>query len=166
MGKPVAMLDNALKELGQLPQCRLLEVSRYYRTPPWGEPDQPDFINAVARIETRLSAGDLLAQMLALETRLGRRRTQKRWGPRLIDLDLLLCDNCGQINRPGLIVPHPRMAERAFVLVPLAELAPGLVVPGQGRVDELLNRLDRAERDAVRPLPRRPDNAHKQGDFS
>jgi len=163
------MLDNALKELGRLPGCRLIEVSRYYRTPPWGEPDQPDFINAVARIETWLSASDLLAQMLALETRLGRRRTQKRWGPRLIDLDLLLCDNCdncGRINRPDLIVPHPRMAERAFVLVPLAELAPGLIIPGQGRVDELLGRLAPADRDAVRALPERQDNAHKQGDFS
>src|SRR5690625_7998276 len=129
------MLDNALKELGQLPQCRLLEVSRYYRTPPWGEPDQPDFINAVARIETRLSAGNLLAQMLALETRLGRRRTQKRWGPRLIDLALLPCDNCGRSNRSDLIVTHPRMAERAFALVPPAAPAPGRSLPGQDRVD-------------------------------
>src|SRR5690625_6815743 len=142
------MLDNALQELGRLPGGRLIEVSRYYRTPPWGEPDQPDFINAVARIETRLSASDLLAQMLALETRLGRRRTQKRWGPRLIDLDLLLCDNCdncGRINRSDLIVPHPRMAVRAFVLVPLAVLAPGRILSGRGRGGEVVWR--RAEDD-------------------
>lgn len=159
------MLDKALEQLGQLSGSRLLEVSRYYRTPPWGEPDQPDFVNAVARLETRLSASELLAEMLALETRLGRRRTQKRWGPRLIDLDLLLCGD-QQIDRPDLVVPHPRMVERAFVLVPLAELAPGVTIPGHGRVDELLGRLAPAERDAVRVLPERQDNAHKQGDFS
>jgi 2-amino-4-hydroxy-6-hydroxymethyldihydropteridine diphosphokinase len=103
--------------------------------------DQPDFINAVARIGTSLDPQDLLAGLLAIEQQAGRVRNAERWGPRRIDLDLLLYGD-QQIAMEGLQVPHPRIAERAFVLLPLAELDPLIVLPGQGRIADLLQRLD------------------------
>ena len=140
-------LHAVLAELGQVPGCRLLRHSSFYRTAPWGMQDQPDFINAVAELATRLSADALLQQLLAIERRHGRERSGPRWGPRLIDLDLLTYGDC-EIDLEGLQVPHPRIAERAFVLLPLAELAPQLEIPGQGRVIELLKALD--DSDCVR----------------
>lgn len=135
------VLHTSLAELGEVPGCRLLRHSSFYRTTPWGMQDQPDFINAVAELATGLSAVALLRQLLAIERRHGRQRSGPRWGPRLIDLDLLTYGEC-EINLDGLQVPHPRMAERAFVLLPLAELAPQLEIPGQGRVIEMLKALD------------------------
>jgi 2-amino-4-hydroxy-6-hydroxymethyldihydropteridine diphosphokinase len=102
--------------------------------------DQPPFLNAVAELETRLGACELLGRLLEVERRLGRVRGAQRWGPRTIDLDLLLY-GCETIDEPGLIVPHPRLHERRFVLVPLLELAPDLTVPGRGRVSALLAEL-------------------------
>lgn len=137
-------LHAVLAELGELSGCRLLRHSSFYRTAPWGMLDQPDFINAVAELATRLSANQLLQQLLEIERSHGRERSGPRWGPRLIDLDLLTYGE-SEINIDGLQVPHPRIAERAFVLLPLAELAPQMEIPGQGRVIELLTALDNSD---------------------
>jgi 2-amino-4-hydroxy-6-hydroxymethyldihydropteridine diphosphokinase len=115
-------------------------VSSVRETDPVGLVDQPRFLNAVARIETDLRPPELLDRMLATERELGRRRDGPRFGPRTIDLDLLIYGD-EEIDEPGLIVPHPRLAERRFVLEPLHELDPGLVVPGRGRVWDLLSAL-------------------------
>lgn len=148
---PRAQLDRALVALSQTPGIELRAVSSYYRTAPWGETAQPDFLNAVAQIDTTLTAPTLLAQLIRIEATAGRTREQ-RWGPRTLDLDLLLhgdtvCDT-GQLQ-----LPHPRMHERAFVLAPLAELAPDLVLAPHGRVTELLAQLGAAgvQRDGDTP---------------
>jgi 2-amino-4-hydroxy-6-hydroxymethyldihydropteridine diphosphokinase len=118
----------------------VLEVSQLRETEPVGLVDQPAFLNGVVAVDTTLDARALLETLLEIERELGRVRTE-RWGPRTIDLDLLVF---GQetIDEPGLTVPHPRLGERRFALEPLAELAPELVVPGLGRVDEALTELD------------------------
>jgi 2-amino-4-hydroxy-6-hydroxymethyldihydropteridine diphosphokinase len=115
-------------------------VSTLRETEPLGVTDQPRFLNGVAAVETELSPRELLDSLLAVERRLGRER-RERWGPRTIDLDLLLYGG-EELEEPGLTVPHPLLHERRFVLEPLAELAPGLVVPGRGRVEDLLAELD------------------------
>jgi 2-amino-4-hydroxy-6-hydroxymethyldihydropteridine diphosphokinase len=120
--------------------AELIGVSRLspvIETEPWGFTDQPRFLNAVAEVETSLSARAFLDHLLDVERRLGRERTGRQWGPRTIDLDLLLFGD-EQIDEPGLVVPHPRIAERAFVLVPLAELDPAREIPGKGTVQALL----------------------------
>ncbi len=133
----------AVDALGRLPGTRVTGVSGLYRTPPWGDTDQDDFLNAVARVETALDAEPLLTALLDIERRLGRRRDrERRWGPRPIDLDLLLFGE-STVSAPDLDVPHPRLHERAFVLVPLLELDPGAVVPGRGPAVDLLEPLDR-----------------------
>ena len=109
-------------------------------TKPVGLVDQPRFLNAAARLRTTLGARELLDALLAVEAGLGRTREGQRWGPRKIDLDLLLFGE-EQIDEPGLTVPHPRLAERRFVLEPLADLDPGLVVPGRGPLETLLAAL-------------------------
>ena len=112
-------------------------LSSLVETEPWGIVDQPPFLNAAAEVETHLSARAFLEHLLAVERRLGRLRTGKRWGPRTIDLDLLLY-GWETIDEPGLVVPHPFLLERAFALEPLCELAPGLEIPGNGTVREAL----------------------------
>ena len=112
-------------------------LSSLIETEPWGIVDQPPFLNAAAEVETHLSARAFLEHLLAVERRLGRLRTGKRWGPRTIDLDLLLY-GWETIDEPGLVVPHPFLLERAFALEPLCELAPGLEIPGNGTVREAL----------------------------
>ena len=112
-------------------------LSSIVETEPWGYENQPRFLNAVAEIDTPLTAQQLLVHLLDVERRLGRERVGPKWGPRTIDLDLLLYGDA-VIDEPGLQVPHPRMAERAFVLGPLAELAPALEIPGFGSVRTLL----------------------------
>ena len=129
IGDPERSMALALSALDRQPDIAVASVSSPYRTPPWGKTDQPDFLNAVARITTQLAAKDLLARCLAVETELKRVR-KERWGPRSIDIDILWFDG-RTIEEPGLIVPHPRMLERAFVLIPLAEIAPDLVLDGQ-----------------------------------
>ncbi len=117
-------------------------LSTIRETEPWGFADQPPFLNAVAELDTGLTPGELLERLLAIERRLGRvRGGGHRYGPRAIDLDLLLYGD-EEIAEPGLVVPHPRLHERAFVLEPLAELDPGLSVPGRGPVRDLLARLE------------------------
>ena len=115
-------------------------ISSLIETEPWGLVDQPSFLNAAAEIETGLSARAFLDRLLAVERRLGRLRTGKHWGPRTIDLDLLLFGD-ETIDEPGLTVPHPYLLERAFALEPLRELAPTLEIPGNGTVEEALAEL-------------------------
>jgi len=118
-----------------MPGVRLLRASSLYRTAPVGYDNQPDFINAVAEITTDLAPLLLLRSLLALETAHGRERPFPN-APRVLDLDLLLYDDLS-MHTPELTLPHPRMHSRGFVLLPLAEIAPALHIPGQGRVDDL-----------------------------
>jgi 2-amino-4-hydroxy-6-hydroxymethyldihydropteridine diphosphokinase len=115
-------------------------LSTIRETEPWGYAEQPPYLNAVAELETELSPQELLARLLDVERELGRLRLGPRWGPRTIDLDLLLYDEA-VVEEPGLVVPHPRLHERVFALEPLAELDPSLKVPGKGTVSDLLSRL-------------------------
>ena len=114
-----------------------VRLSTVIETEPWGYANQPRFLNAVAEIETGLTARRLLDHLLDVERRLGRERIGAQWGPRTIDLDLLLYGD-EAIDEPGLVVPHPRLTERDFVLRPLAELAPSLKIPGFGTVQAAL----------------------------
>ncbi|MEI7038241.1 2-amino-4-hydroxy-6-hydroxymethyldihydropteridine diphosphokinase [Fulvimonas yonginensis] len=139
---PPAQLRRALAALDRLPETRCTAHSRYWRTPPWGIQAQPPFLNAVASLETALDPHALLDGLLAIETAQGRVRGEQRWGPRTLDLDLLHMEGV-RLADDRLVLPHPRIAERAFVLLPLAELAPGLVLPGQGTVADLLATVDR-----------------------
>ena len=134
LGDAAATLREAIAELARLPDTTLLRASRLYRTPAWGRTEQPDFINAVALLDTALPARDLLDALLTIERNFGRIRMDgERWGPRTLDLDLLLFGD-QVIDEPGLRVPHPHLHERAFALLPLAEIAPKLAIPGIGTV--------------------------------
>lgn len=128
--EPQAQVEQALVEIAALPATRLLARSSLYRTAPVGYCDQPDFINAVAQIETGLTPHELLDALLDMEHRRGRVRTFRN-APRILDLDVLLYDDL-VCHEDGLTVPHPRMHERAFVLLPLLEIAPQCVIPGLG----------------------------------
>ena len=140
LGDRETTLGRALELLGE--RLELTAVSSLRDTEPVGYVDQPRFLNAAARIETELSPRELLDVLLDVERELGRvREGSPRFGPRTIDLDLLLYGD-DAIDEPGLTVPHPRLHERRFVLEPLAELDPDLVVPGLGPVSALLTRLD------------------------
>ena len=144
LGHPQATLHAAAQALAALPDTRLLAVSRCYRTAAWGRTDQPDFVNAAALLQTRLAPQTLLAALLEIERRAGRERgPDSRWGPRLLDLDLLLYGG-RMIDEPGLRVPHPHLHERAFALVPLAEIAAAEPFPGHGSVGEALRAIDPA----------------------
>jgi 2-amino-4-hydroxy-6-hydroxymethyldihydropteridine diphosphokinase len=138
---PPLQIARGFEALATLPHTRLVLRSRLYRTHPLGPIDQPDFVNAAAGLLTQLPHRDLLVSLKGLENRLGRRRPAERWGPRRIDLDLLVYGNA-RIDEPDLTVPHPGIAERAFVLAPLADFAPDLRVPGLGLVRELLATVD------------------------
>ena len=137
---PSAQIQRALRSLAALPQTRLARASSFYRNPPVGYLDQPDFVNAVAMIETGLAPRELLEHLLAIERGHGRARTFAN-APRNLDLDIALYGD-RVIAEADLIVPHPRLCERAFVLLPLAEIAPDTVVPGRGRVASLLAAVD------------------------
>ncbi len=141
LGDREAMLEEALECLAHEPGIELLRVSGFRDTEPVGLLDQPRFLNAAAELETNLRPHDLLDRLLAIERRLGRVRDGRRFGPRAIDLDLLLYGD-EVVSQPGLEIPHPHLAERRFVLEPLADLDPTLVVPGRGTVQTLLAELD------------------------
>jgi 2-amino-4-hydroxy-6-hydroxymethyldihydropteridine diphosphokinase len=130
LDEPRAQVSRAFEELARLPRTRLSARSSLYRSAPLGYAAQPEFINAVAAVDTELGASELLHQMQALEARHGRTRSFAN-APRTLDLDLLLFGD-QRIDAPGLIVPHPRMHERAFVLRPLAEIEPQASIPGHG----------------------------------
>lgn len=154
LGEPAAQLDAAIAALDALPGTRVVRRSHHYRSPAWGPIPQADYLNAVVELETMLDAHALLAELLAIERHLGRDRTVARYAPRRIDLDLL-AHRDASIDAPGLRVPHPHLHERAFVLLPLAEIAPDFDVPGHGAVHELVARLDRDERARVLRLDAR-----------
>ncbi len=138
---PRRQVLDAFDDLGSLPDVRLVVRSPLYRSLPMGRADQPDFVNAVAGLLTRLAPEALLAALQAVEQRHGRRRSEtERWGPRTLDLDLLVYGDL-VLDGPGLSLPHPGIGERNFVLLPLAGVAPHLVVPGLGRVETLAGRL-------------------------
>ena len=137
LGDREATIHAALERLGAQEEIEVVRVSSLRETDPVGYADQPRFLNCAAELETRLTARDLLERMLAIERDLGRTRHGPRFGPRTIDLDLLLYGDA-LVDEPGLVVPHPRMTERAFVLEPLAELDPELVIPGRGPVRDFL----------------------------
>jgi 2-amino-4-hydroxy-6-hydroxymethyldihydropteridine diphosphokinase len=135
-------LDRAVAAFCDGDEVRLLARSGDYRTPPWGVEDQPPFINLCIAVETNLVPLALLARAQAVERRFGRERDkERRWGPRPIDIDLLSYDDLA-VDTPDLTLPHPRLLERAFVLVPLAEIAPGRVIGGI-KVSDALARIGR-----------------------
>jgi len=139
---PAAQLQTALGKLAHIDGIEILQVSGFYRTPPWGDEQQDDFINAVVQVETSLAPMPLLRALQSVENAMGRIRGGRRWGPRVIDIDLLLYGDL-QFRSEELELPHPRMHERAFVLVPLCELDAGLTIPGRGKAGEVLQTLDR-----------------------
>ena len=149
VGDPLGTIEACLHVLDDLPQTSVVDVSGVYETEPWGgvdddgvarHVDQEPFLNAVVRLDTDLSPQDLLDELQATEAAFGRdRATEERWGPRLLDLDLLLYGDEVVDDPPRLVVPHPRLDERAFVLVPLLEVHPGGVLPDGRRVTALLS---------------------------
>ncbi|WP_227818306.1 2-amino-4-hydroxy-6-hydroxymethyldihydropteridine diphosphokinase [Nitrogeniibacter aestuarii] len=136
LGDAVAAMDAACTALGALPDTRLVARSRLYRSAPVGVTGQPDYINAVVQLSTSLSARAVLEALMRIEADNGRTR-EYHMAPRTLDMDLLLHGDT-VVNEPELTVPHPRMHQRAFVLAPLAELAPQTIIPGVGRVADLL----------------------------
>ncbi len=129
-------IQDAFAELDEIENTRLLQTSSLYASAPWGYTDQPDFVNAVASVDTQLSPRRLLEELLKIETWHGRERSFPN-SPRTLDLDIALY-GAEIVDEESLKIPHPRMHERAFVLVPLAEIAPELVIPGQGAISKLL----------------------------
>ena len=140
LGDREATIRRAVELLAEEEAIEVLEVSTLRETDPVGVEDQPRFLNGAAALDTTLRPGTLLEVLLGIERALGRVRDGVRFGPRTIDLDLLLYDE-ETVDEPGLTVPHPRLHERRFALEPLAELAPALAIPGRGRVSDLLARL-------------------------
>jgi 2-amino-4-hydroxy-6-hydroxymethyldihydropteridine diphosphokinase len=138
LDNPKLQIQDAFAELDEIQFTRLLQTSSLYASAPWGYADQPDFVNAVAAVETQLPPRELLAELLKIETWHGRERTFAN-APRTLDLDIALYGDEIVIEE-SLKIPHPRMHERAFVLVPLAEIAPDLVIPGEGPIVKLLER--------------------------
>ena len=149
LGEPAATLRAALLALDGLQGTRLLRASRLYRTPAWGLEQQPDFINAVAMLETSLGAPALLESLFVIERQHGRvREAEQRWGPRTLDLDLLLYGDA-VIDEPGLRVPHPHLHERAFALLPLLEIAADVEIPGRGLARNAVSLLEKSN---IQPL--------------
>ena len=149
VGDVETTLEEALWALDSMPQTSIRAQSRMYRTPPWGNTDQPPFLNAVVELQTRLAPRVLLDLLLDIETRFGRNRAEgEKWGPRELDLDLLVYGD-EQHDEPGMHLPHPHLHERAFVLVPLAEIAPELEIQGVGKVSELLQGVDASGIEAI-----------------
>jgi len=141
LGDRPGMISQAVQRLSQAPAVRLVQMAPIYETAPLGGPPQPDFLNSVVELETACSPHELLALLKRIEREMGRDPSGTRWGPRTIDLDLLLYDEL-ILDDARLTLPHPRMHERAFVLQPLAELAPELIHPRlQRRVEQLLEAL-------------------------
>lgn len=147
----IGMISKALGCLCNYGGLAISAVSRFYRTPPWGDTNQPEFINAVAEIYTYLSAPELLSAVKSIERNLGR-KPRGRWGPREIDIDILLY-GCSVFNYDDLSIPHPRMCERGFVIAPLAEISPDLVHPVSGmRIAEILELIRRSGGEKWEPL--------------
>lgn len=149
LGEVAVTLRAATAALAHLPGTRLLHASRLYRTPAWGLEQQPDFINGVAALETSLDPRGLLDALLRIEREFGRERGGgTRWGPRTLDLDLLLHGDA-VVDQDGLRLPHPHLHERAFALVPLLEIARDILIPGQGSARDALSRLETSAIEAI-----------------
>jgi len=142
LGDGRVLINEALAELDCHAGIRFVRRSSFYSSSAWGNEDQPDFTNSVAELDSFLSAAELLSVLLATEEKGGRVRNLVRWGPRTIDLDLLLYGH-QVLHQPGLDVPHPRMHLRAFVLIPLLELAPEIEIPGVGLARDCLGALEK-----------------------
>jgi len=140
IGGPGGQVLRAVEELASLAACRLAAASSLYRSRPLGPQDQPDFVNAVIALETSRPPFELLDELQRIEADHGRVR-QERWGPRTLDLDLLIFGE-EQIDAPDLKVPHPELEKRSFVLIPLLEIAPGLDIPGRGKIDDLVRAIN------------------------
>jgi 2-amino-4-hydroxy-6-hydroxymethyldihydropteridine diphosphokinase len=137
---PRRQVSTASARLADLPRTRLVLTSRLYASRPFGPVSQPDFVNAVAGLLTQLDPEELLRELRALESAMGRTAPRERWGPRIIDLDLLALGS-ERRSLPSLTLPHPGIVERNFVLYPLSDIAPDLELPGMGRVAELKRRV-------------------------
>ncbi len=140
LDNPKMQIQDAFAELDEIEDSRLLQASSLYASAPWGYANQPDFINAVASIETELPPRRLLEELLKIETWHGRERAFPN-SPRTLDLDIALYGE-EVVDEENLTIPHPRMHERAFVLAPLAEIAPEVVIPGRGAIAQLLARCN------------------------
>jgi len=152
VGDVRATFGKAIANICGMAQAALLARSSDYATPPWGEPDQPRFINACIEIDTGLDPHALLFVLHKVEQKFGRdRANERRWGPRTLDLDLIAYDEV-VLDRPELTLPHPRLFERAFVLAPLAEIAPGRLIAGR-RVRDALAALST---EGIERLPDQP----------
>lgn len=147
LADPLQQVQNALDALAAIPQTRVVAVSSFYRTPPYGPQDQPDYLNAVVELATALQPDALLDHTQRVEQEQGRVRKDHRWGPRTLDLDILLFDR-QTITSDRLTVPHYDMHNRAFMLVPLLEIAPLITLPDGTPVASLLAPLDRTQ---IRP---------------
>ena len=141
MGDRAEHLRTAVRALNATPDIEVAQVSSIYETEPVGGPSQPDYLNAVVEIDTQLGPRAIFEACMTIEHALGRERSsEEHWGPRAIDLDLLTCGDL-VVSDPDLEIPHPRIAERAFVLVPFSEIAPYVEIVGLGKVHELEERL-------------------------
>jgi len=147
LADPLQQVQNALDALAAIPQTRVVAVSSFYRTPPYGPQDQPDYLNAVVELATALQPDALLDHTQRVEQEQGRVRKDHRWGPRTLDLDILLFDR-QTLTSDRLTVPHYDMHNRAFMLVPLLEIAPAITLPNGTPVASLLASLDRTQ---IRP---------------
>lgn len=147
LADPLQQVQNALDALAAIPQTRVVAVSSFYRTPPYGPQDQPDYLNAVVELATALQPDALLDHTQRVEQEQGRVRKAHRWGPRTLDLDILLFDR-QTLTSDRLTVPHYDMHNRAFMLVPLLEIAPAITLPNGTPVASLLAPLDRTQ---IRP---------------
>ena len=136
LSKPIVQIEKAIEKIGIIPQSQLLSVSSLYISKPMGTQDQNDYINAVLALETALSAIELLNALQSIENNAGRVRKENRWGARILDLDIILFGN-EIINTDRLTIPHYGMSEREFVLLPLAEIAPELILPNGENIKEL-----------------------------
>jgi 2-amino-4-hydroxy-6-hydroxymethyldihydropteridine diphosphokinase len=143
LDEPAAQVRKAYGALQALPDSGFARCSPLYRSAPMGPSDQPDFVNAAAVILTRLEPRDLMARLQAIENAQGRQRDTSHWGPRVLDLDLLVLGSL-LVDEPDLHIPHPGIVERNFVLFPLADLAPHMHVPGRGSVQKLLAEIGTA----------------------
>ncbi|EMA4139989.1 2-amino-4-hydroxy-6-hydroxymethyldihydropteridine diphosphokinase [Cronobacter turicensis] len=141
LAEPLSQVNNALAALARIPHSRIVTTSSFYRTPPLGPQDQPDYLNAAVALETTLSAEELLDNTQRIELEQGRVRKAERWGPRTLDLDIMLFGDA-TINTERLTVPHYDMKNRAFMLLPLSEIAPALRFPDGERLADVLERLD------------------------
>jgi 2-amino-4-hydroxy-6-hydroxymethyldihydropteridine diphosphokinase len=151
VGDARTTLDQAIAALCNARDMRLRARSSDYRTPAWGVTDQPPFVNLCIAVDTDLPPRQLLDRALTVERAFGRNRSaERRWGPRTLDIDLLTYDDLS-IDEPGLVLPHPHLLERAFVLVPLAEIRPNLLIGGR-RVSDALRSLDTSGIERLPPV--------------